>query len=481
MNQTKPITQLPNETAVVPVYPFNAPGESVLLHDGPIGGFAGSDWPGTIELCCLPRLGVNWKIEHEDYASLNLVGPTSLRLKHRGVDRVVEAHRGSYTVTGDKGPVSTGWIGTAVLGKSDARLARVLVHWMNLPHIDGPIGLVDVAGHSFRSRGRWRTEVEGWSLTLDVRPDYVDAMKRADTTHLYVLTHVMEIRRTDGSSFDPAAVEKLIECLRVSFSFAFGRWVAPVLPVGYDAADQIVWEVWTSPICDPAQSIGHVWLPKTHTDDLAELLRCTVPMFDAQGEGGITRFQMILAIQAVEAGFVEQRILAAAPALENLAWANLHLDKGRSERWYADCFAEDKLRFVLEEAGIPTDIDAANLPALAAYAQRDNIDGPTAVTRVRNRLVHPKDPQDQIYRHEGLVRDAWLLSLNYVTLLILHSIGYRGSYGDLSHLTRWAGETNPVPWAVTGGTPQPAPLLPLSKSEIRRAQRGPRGNRRQSS
>lgn len=40
--------------------------------------------------------------------------------------------------------------------------------------------------------------------------------------------------------------------------------------------------------------------------------------------------------------------------------------------------------------------------------------------------MYPKDLHDEIYRHEGLVRDAWLLSLNFVTLLILHSIGSFG-------------------------------------------------------
>lgn len=448
MSDAKEAEHQLGETPLVPAYPFNGPGESILLYDGPIGGLAQGDWPGSIELCCTPRHGVNWKIEHQDYGFLNLDGPVSLRLTQHGADQFVEAQRGPYTVTSDMAAVSTGWISTAVLGRSDPRLSRVLVHWMNLPHVTGSISLADSTEADTRVwRGRWRTEVDDWTLTLDVRPDYSAAMEQADTTHLYVLTHVMEIRRIDGGDFDVASVEKLIECLRVSFSFAFGRWVAPVLPVGYDAADELVWAVWTSPICDPAKSIGHTWLHKSRTDDLTELLRCTVPVFDAQGEGGITRFQMILAVQAVESGFVEQRILAAAPALENLAWANLVLAKGNTEAWYRGKIAEDRLRLLLQEAGIPTDINAAHLPALAAYARTDNMDGPTAVTRVRNRLVHPKNPQDQIYRHDGLPRDAWLLSLNYVTLLILHSIGYRGSYGDLSNVNRWAGEASPVPWA----------------------------------
>lgn len=449
-----PPVPLPFEEGLVPAYPFNDPGAPIRLYDGPVGGFACGDWPGTIELCGLPRPSVNWKVTHEDFAALNIHTPATLRLRRHALDQYVEVPRGPWSFDGHEGAVSEGWITEAVLGAPDARLARVLVHWMNLPEITGPIPLLQVTEGGRRMRlGRWRAEVDGWALTLDIRPDYSDAMEEVDRANLYVLTHVMEIRRTDGSEFGPAEVEKLIESMRVSFSFAFGRWVAPVLPVGYDAAGQIVWEVWRSPICDRAQTIGHAWLYKSRIDDLAELLRCAAQKFEADGQDGITRFQMILAVQAVEAGFLEQRLLAAAPAMENLMWANLVLSKGNAKEWYRKTAAEDKLRLLLKEASIPTGVDAAVLPALAAYAKKGSMDGPSAITRVRNRLVHPKNPHDEIYRHDGLVRDAWLLSLNFVTLLILHSIGYRGMYGDLSQVTRWAGEASPVPWADTGNLP----------------------------
>jgi hypothetical protein len=110
---------------------------------------------------------------------------------------------------------------------------------------------------------------------------------------------------------------------------------------------------------------------------------------------------MILASQSVEAGFVEQRTLAAFPALENLP------------------------------------------------------DGPAAVASVRNRLIHPKTPHDQIYHLDGLVVDAWLLTRHYLTLLILHSIDYRGSYVRLLPPFGWAGNAVPVPWAPVSPGPDP--------------------------
>jgi hypothetical protein len=324
----------------------------------------------------------------------------------------------------------------------------VVVHWVNLPNI---LARGRIATDSHCWNGRWQTEVDGWRLTLDRRHDY-DSITEKKTAPMFVLTHVMEVRRVDGTSFDVASASQLLECLRVCFSFAFGRWVAPALPVGYDSTDQVVWEEWTSPICHPYQTIGAAWLYRLRSDDLAELVERALSAFLDSVRPGITRFQMVLAVQSVEAGFVEQRIMAAFPALENLAWVTLVLGRLVPRQQYQDRRkwpGERRLRRLLELAQVPTGIDASAVPALAAFAAAENLDdGPAAVTAVRNRLIHPKNPHDQIYHLDGLVQDAWLLSRHYLTLLILHSIGYRGSYVKLVPPHGWAGDAKSVPWAV---------------------------------
>ena len=443
-----------DETPLQPAYAFNAPGASVVLYEGPIAGLADDERPGRIELNCGPRVGLRWRAHLQPGDHRLEPGKTTLLVRRAGQDWAIDAHERSG---------GEGWINMAAFPRPNARLQRVLVQWMNLPNIVGPMRLFESNGDTKRWwRGRWWADIDGWHLTLDARPDHTEALAHAHKTHLYLLTHVMEIRRADHGEFDIDAVERLLECLRVTFSFAFGRWVAPVLPVGYDHAGNVAWETWTSPICDPAKSIGSPSLYRGRPDDLTELVRCAVPAFNDTARPGNMRFQMSLAIQAVEAGFVEQRILAAAPALEHLAWSELVLNSRWTGRDYEDSFAADRLRYVLQLANIPTDIDPMALPALAKFAQANRIDGPTAVTRVRNRLIHPKTPQDQIYKHDGLVEDAWHLSRRYVTLLLLHSIGYHGEYIDPVRNTGWEGTTAPVPWKSAG--PIPAPAMPPTRN-----------------
>ena len=72
------------------------------------------------------------------------------------------------------------------------------------------------------------------------------------------------------------------------------------------------------------------------------------------------------------------------------------------------------------------------------------------VTQIRNRLVHPRGAQERVYRLDDLVAEVWRLARHYLALLILHSLGYQGSYRDLRKTGGWAGDVGDVPWSRTG-------------------------------
>ena len=148
--------------------------------------------------------------------------------------------------------------------------------------------------------------------------------------------------------------------------------------------------------------------------------------------------------------------MMGAAGLEHLMWQTLVLEGGMSGRLYRDQDAHEKLRRLLTEAQIPTDIDAALLPVTARFAAYEHqrqgkvLDGPEVVTQIRNRLVHPRGAQERVYRRDGLAAEVWLLTRHYLALLILHSLGYQGSYRDLRNTGGWAGDVGDVPWSRTG-------------------------------
>ena len=438
-----------------PLYPFNEPGQPVVLYEGAIGGLASGDVTGSVELSCAPRPGIEWHVEPGAPPQFANQPAVTLALRRRD---------GDVLLPGVPRGTGGGWSNGTVAGRADVPMYRIVAHWFNLPRWHGLLRLTAPAqdgGQRWWS-GRWVRQVSGWRITLDARPDHQRVWADLHKTDVYVMTHVMELRRLDGEGFTAGEAESLLAALHVGVSFALGRWAAPMLPVGLDADGKVVWEDWRPGFCDPAQATSGGWWYQHDQQALAELLECAVPLFADPASGAALRLQMMFAIMAVsDRGFVEQRVMNCAAGLEHLMWQVLVLggllteDQYRSRSQYQGrrLRAHDLLRTVLTEARIPTRIDAVLLPVAARFAAEESerqgreLDGADVVTQIRNRLMHPKAAQEDVYRLAGLVAEVWLLARHYLVLLILHSIGYRGSYRDLTRTTGWAGHVATVPWA----------------------------------
>ncbi|GAB2331386.1 hypothetical protein STREPTOSP366_65350 [Streptomyces variabilis] len=353
----------------------------------------------------------------------------------------------------------SGWSGGTSYGDATVPLDRVVAHWFNLPHWHGSAHLVARAADGtprLVPAGRSVYEADGWKITLDVRPDHKAVFSGVRRADVYAMTHVMEIRRLNGTTFTAAEVTPVLGALHVGLSFALGRWVAPALPVGQNDQRETVWGQWRPMLCDPARGISSGWWYPEDQTSVVDLLACLLPAFRDPYRGQALRLQMQYAITAIaDRGFVEQRIMSGAAGLEHVMWQELVLSGRLTEAEYTSRAwpAHRKLRVVLRDAGVDLGVHEDRLLAAAAFATQQQVDGDRSadgadiVTRVRNRLVHPKETQEPVYAVKGLVTETWLLTRHYLALLVLHSIGYRGSYQDLSRTNRWVGETKPVPWA----------------------------------
>jgi hypothetical protein len=92
----------------------------------------------------------------------------------------------------------SGEIMNANVGSPDAVCNRVIVHITNLPRTSPAEYLVD-DGHYWA--GRWTSSGAGWRLVLDVRQDHSKVWDAMRESLVFVVTHVGELRRADGSTF----------------------------------------------------------------------------------------------------------------------------------------------------------------------------------------------------------------------------------------------------------------------------------------
>lgn len=214
----------PLNEALKPWYGFNGPSEPIELFHGEIGGHGSADCQGTVAFSFSRHPVIEWEVSVPDFkaarkGSLDL----TLHTLHRPDGPMPLIGRASGTQCGS----SNG----GKFGSRHSNLTRIIAHWFNLPDWwcrelisetpDNPDSAYD---------GRWGFQASSWTITFDKRRDLDEVLKQAKRSNLYVMTHVMELCRTDGKEFSAEDADHVLDALHVGMSFAIGRWAAPPTP-----------------------------------------------------------------------------------------------------------------------------------------------------------------------------------------------------------------------------------------------------------
>ncbi len=314
------------------------------------------------------------------------------------------------------------------------------------PVVGGPITRSPVPGRVWA--GRIRATTPTWSLVLDELEVAGDLRKFLDRSSGYGITSVGELRRVDGLPVQYESVDDLMELLAWWLSMLRSERTGPVLLIGmHDGVE--VWECWKVPVVD-AWHGRQSWLPYQPTTSLEG---------DFPGAGTIlTRLEQLVAgseehravtralgwyTRSVHGVDLEPTVIAAQAGLEVLSWLHLTTEAGLSEDGFNKLTAADVLRLTLNRASIQ--------PAVPAHAthlhgatrqspQGPELDGPAAITEIRNGVVHPKGTGR--LAADTVIYEGGRLAIRYLELLLLHRLGYAGQAFDR---IAWS-ETQDVPW-----------------------------------
>jgi hypothetical protein len=423
----------PDQQPLSPVYPFGSAGEEIELYAGPIRLDTGAYGLGRIFVPLEGELHVRWAASALDFPAV--IGDANLSFDHP--DFSTSSIPAAVDNSGGAGSINR-----AELGDTLHPLSYVIAHFANLPWILPASGLAE-ARHLWA--GRWTATGGGWTVTLDVRPDHTEAMRSVQHTDRSVITHTGRLERSDGGVFTGLEAADALEGWQLALSFAVGRWVAPVAPVGFDRQGRKKWEQWAAWRSWPAR--GHLyWWDHLNAGDLREYVQLFMDAWSDPVERAPLRHIAHHLIAANHRGTtVEARIMLIQAALEYLSWVTHVLSNRRSRTQHKLINAEQHLRDLLVAAHIPLEIPVG-LEALRRFAGEEKLaDGPAAVINLRNRLVHPKDA-DEPYRIDRLVSDAWRLSAEYGDLLLLSRLGYQGRYLPRSKVGGWITDRARVPW-----------------------------------
>jgi hypothetical protein len=181
---------------VRPVYPFGDPGAPIELYTGPIAVDSIGSWEGRIFADLAGDLQVRWSVTRaEGWLDTTDV---KLTIEPPTAELTTARARLNSMLMRSEDVRASGEIMGANVGSPDAVCDRVIVHFTNLPRISPAEYLVD-DGHYWA--GRWTCSSADWRLALDVRQDHSKVWDALRESLVFVVTHVGELRRADGSSF----------------------------------------------------------------------------------------------------------------------------------------------------------------------------------------------------------------------------------------------------------------------------------------
>lgn len=323
------------------------------------------------------------------------------------------------------------------------RLSRVAFHVLNLQEF-GTLGeestdLKIATNEGGRRRvGRSLLTDRGWHIDLQELSSAKILHEEVRSEGGYAITHVGMITREDGGSFRTTEAEELLIDLNLFLSFSAGNWVPAMLPVGFDGKGELLYEQWNVP---PSSSwvSSRSWFDRLHGDSLSKIYPGFIALLHDPQLGKPARNALYWYLRSNRAGNgagIDGGIILSQAALETLASAYLS-KMGLSKKGPA----AESLRGTLDHLRLPTKVPKALHHTAAAQQQKTWRDGPHAITKIRNDLVHPKAHAPS---EKEVVWEVWNLAQWYIELIILKLSDYRGVYSN--RLTaKWVGEVEEFP------------------------------------
>jgi hypothetical protein len=243
----------------------------------------------------------------------------------------------------------------------------------------------------------------------------------------YALTGTGRIERTDGRPFDAPAVAAVMDSLFHFLSFATGMWSQPTLLSGYDNGGNVIWQSWEVWRSSRWELRPH-WLPRRTQQNAMDLFRAWHARWSDPYWKEVLERTTYFFVDA-NRSIVDIGLLTSQSALETLCYAISVVDRKSITASAFDARsypASMKIRGLLADVGIPVAVPGS-LTALAGFTPAPTIgDGPSKVTWLRNRLVHPlKSARTPANSTE--IYEAWRLALWYVEASLLALLGYTGT------------------------------------------------------
>jgi len=298
-------------------------------------------------------------------------------------------------------------------------------------------------------------------ITIKPVEDYRNLVKKLKGVGGYAITHVGKLEGTNSALVPVKEVKGTLYSLFNFLSFVCGSVVQPILPVGFDGQGNIAWQQWASKQIDSWRSENSPWCDPRSGDSISAVFRGFMachrnelwekPLRDA--------IHWYVVSNRRQGLYVEDAVVLTQAALEMLASVVL-VEDPETAYFTRDQFdklnAAQKLRCLLNWAGIPRDIPPETHELEKAAGAMQWEDGAEAFTTIRNGIVHTTSVKRKtMEKIPARARfEACSLGLWYLELVLLRLFNYEGDYVNRLIRGDWrCNAVRRVPWAGSKTAP----------------------------
>lgn len=439
--QTTSMATAEYDPANIGRYQTSDPNTPIRLFSGPIKIGRGSKSvtkPGTIDFKWVPNRSVEFDVPGVDSGAFWKLGPTQLSVPSLGI----KGAAAYVTTMGGKDWHCGGYFLTPIVVSTGQRIARLMAHVPNFVDFHGT-AIVYPSGA--RSAARLTLRSADWRVTIDATEDVSKLRKRARMERGSAITHVLVCERNDGIPFDAAVGMDVIHAVGSFLSFVAGHWCRPILSVGFDSADKVVFEEWASGMVGMYR--GDSWCPDElfGNGDLGTMFSRFMELWLDPGWRVALDLAVYWYITSNETYGIDAAMASQQSGLEVLAWYTLVEDQKRFKPAPFDQMrAADRFRALLAWLKVSAKIPPGNKDLRLVSKAQNWTDGPHAQVGFRNAGSHPSRKYLPLLTgHMGAKLQALALCRSYFELAMLRVLRHRGKYLNRARDYR----RQRVPWA----------------------------------
>lgn len=319
------------------------------------------------------------------------------------------------------------------------RLSSAIVHVLNFPEFYCSGAAKSDFSLSNQRLGRVVLRNLDWEIELQALLSTNEIVKQLKAEGGNGITHVARIARVDCKSFTYRQLDAIVHDLQRFLSFARGAWTSLFGTVGFGRDGRELYSEWGERIATPWQRCQS-WFDLHHGECLATAFPGFVTLLHdpALSQAGSAALHWYLrSNRAGEGAGVDGGLILSQAALERLSVSVL---KNAGIILQNRPGATHIIRTAIQHLNIPTAIPQSSN---SLHNLRSFSDGPEAVTKLRNELVHSE------HRIKGKITssvffEAWQLAQWYTEAMLLKLCGYQGVY-SYRLVAKWVGQVQPFP------------------------------------